>query len=49
MYKTQFRVVLQVIRTLTRESLQVFEPDIWRICAEVGVVVALVREMKKVP
>lgn len=47
--KTRFRETLNQIRTLTRESAEVFEPELKRLCAEAGVAIALVREMKKVP
>jgi hypothetical protein len=47
--KKRFREALQHIRTLTREKPEVFVPEMKRLCAEAGVAVALVREMKKVP
>ncbi len=47
--KKRFKEALQQIRALTREQPEVFEPEMKRLCAEVGVAVALVREMKKVP
>lgn len=47
--KSQFKQALQVIRGLTRQTPEVFEPEMKRLCAEAGVAVALVREMKKVP
>jgi transcriptional regulator with XRE-family HTH domain len=47
--KKRFKDALPKIRTLTREQPAVFEPEIKRLCAEAGVAVALVREMKKVP
>lgn len=47
--KKRFIVALQQIRTLTREKPEVFVPEMKRLCAEAGVAVALVREMKKVP
>jgi addiction module HigA family antidote len=47
--KARFKEVLLQIRGLTRESAEVFEPEMKRLCAETGVAVALVREMKKVP
>lgn len=47
--KARFKLALQQIRELTRESAEVFEPEMKRLCAEAGVAVALVREMKKVP
>lgn len=48
-HRSRFREALIRIRKLTRESAQVFEPEIRRLCAESGVAIALVREMKKVP
>jgi len=47
--KKRFREALQQIRALTREKPEVFVPEMKRLCAEAGVAVALVREMKKVP
>lgn len=47
--KTRFREALNQIRTLTRESVEVFEPELKRLCAAAGVAIALVKEMKKVP
>jgi addiction module HigA family antidote len=47
--KARFREALSRIRGLTREPAQVFEPQMRRLCAEAGVAIALVREMKKVP
>ncbi|MBI5558923.1 MAG: helix-turn-helix domain-containing protein [Deltaproteobacteria bacterium] len=47
--KKKFRDVLQQIRSMTREEPSVFEPEMKRLCAEAGVAIALVREMKKVP
>ena len=47
--KARFKEALQEIRGLTRESAEVFEPEMKRLCAESGVAVALVREMKRVP
>ncbi len=47
--KTRFKKALQTIRGLTRKEPGVFEPEMKRLCAETGVAVALVREMKKVP
>ncbi|MCF6290312.1 MAG: helix-turn-helix domain-containing protein [Desulfobacterales bacterium] len=47
--KKRFKKALQQIRSLTREQPAVFEPEMKRLCAEAGVAVALVREMKKVP
>ena len=47
--KSHFKETLVHIRKLTRESARVFEPEMRRLCAESGVVIALVKEMKKVP
>lgn len=47
--RTRFKVALKYIRNLTREPAQVFEPELKRLCAESGVAIALVKEMKKVP
>ena len=47
--KSRFKLALQQIRPLTRERAEVFGPEMKRICAEAGVAVAFVREMKKVP
>lgn len=47
--KARFKNALTQIRCLTREPAHVFEPEMKRLCAESGVAVALVREMKKVP
>ncbi|VAW36944.1 Antitoxin HigA / unknown domain, partial [hydrothermal vent metagenome] len=47
--KRCFQEALQKIRSLTREQPSVFEPEMKRLCAEAGVAVALVHEMKKVP
>lgn len=47
--KERFNKALKVIRSLTREEPAVFEPEMKRLCAESGVAVALVREVKKVP
>lgn len=47
--KQRFKTALLTIRALTRERAEVFEPELKRICAEAGVAVALVPEMKKVP
>jgi Zn-dependent peptidase ImmA (M78 family) len=38
---------LQTIRGLTREEPEIFEPETKKLCAEAGVVLSLVREMKK--
>lgn len=47
--KILFKEALRKIRGLTCEPAEVFEPEMKRLCAEAGVAVALVREMKKVP
>lgn len=47
--KAAFAAALETIRSLTAEAPQTFEPEMIRLCAEAGVAVALVREMKKVP
>ncbi len=47
--KSLFLQVLHAIRSLTQEKLDKFEPEMRRLCAEAGVAVALVPEMKKVP
>lgn len=47
--KKLFKKALEQIRSLTRESPEVFVPEMKRLCAEAGVAVALVKEMKKVP
>lgn len=47
--KTRFKEALTQIRGLTRGPAEVFEPEVKRLCAEAGVALALVREMKKVP
>jgi hypothetical protein len=47
--KTRFSAALEEIRPLTREESVVFEPRMKQLCANAGVAVALVREMKKVP
>ena len=47
--KKIFKEALQKIRSLTCEQPSIFEPEMKRFCAEAGVAVALVREMKKVP
>ena len=44
-----FRAALKQIRELTREPAQTFEPKMKRLCAESGVAVALLKEMKHVP
>jgi addiction module HigA family antidote len=47
--KTLFKKALTRIRALTPETPDVFVPEMLKLCAEAGVAVALVPEMKKVP
>jgi len=47
--KAGFQKALKEIRGLTRTTPDVFEPEMKRLCAESGVAVTLVPEMKKVP
>jgi len=47
--KNRFKNSLTEIRTLTKKEAKIFEPKMKRLCAEAGVAVALVREMKNVP
>ncbi len=47
--KALFQEALQMIRSLTCEEPEKFEPEMKQLCAEAGVAVALVPEMKKVP
>lgn len=47
--KDRFKAALAQIRSLTTAAPQVFEPEMKRLCAEAGVAVTLVKEMKKVP
>lgn len=47
--KDRFYKALQAIRHLTREEPEVFEPEMKRLCADAGVAVSLVQEMKNVP
>lgn len=47
--KKHFKEALQQIRGLTREQPGVFVPEMKKLCAQSGVAVAFVREMKKVP
>ena len=47
--KVRFKKALKQIRYLIREPAHVFQPEMKRLCAESGVAVAMVREMKKVP
>jgi addiction module HigA family antidote len=44
-----FKNAIQVIRTLTAKDPEVFLDEMRKICAESGVALALVRELKKVP
>jgi transcriptional regulator with XRE-family HTH domain/Zn-dependent peptidase ImmA (M78 family) len=47
--KSSLMQALQMIRSLTREEPAKFEPEMKRLCADAGVAIALVPEMKKVP
>ncbi len=47
--KDRFHDALQTIRNLTRETSAVFEPGMKRLCADAGVALSLVPEMKNVP
>jgi HTH-type transcriptional regulator/antitoxin HigA len=47
--RDRFKAALRQIRNLTREPAQAFESEMKRLCAESGVAVALVKEMKHVP
>ncbi len=47
--KTLFLKALKMIRSLTREEPERFEPEMKRLCAGAGVALALVPEMRKVP
>ncbi|MCE5273254.1 helix-turn-helix domain-containing protein [bacterium] len=47
--KASFKEALKAIRSLTRESPEVFIPEMKRLCAESGVAVVPVPEMKKAP
>jgi HTH-type transcriptional regulator / antitoxin HigA len=47
--KSLFMQALQTIRSLTCEEPEKFEPEMKRLCADAGVAIALVPEMKKVP
>ncbi len=47
--KKKFKQSLKEIHSLTREQPEVFAPEMQRLCAESGVAVVFVREMKKVP
>ncbi|HRS97133.1 MAG TPA: helix-turn-helix domain-containing protein [Smithella sp.] len=48
-HKDTFQEALKKIRSLTREQPEIFVPEMKRLCAESGVALSLVREMKKVP
>ena len=45
----RFKKALSEIRNLTKETPDVFEPEMRRLCAESGVALALVKGIKKVP
>jgi HTH-type transcriptional regulator / antitoxin HigA len=45
----RFREALVKIRSLTRKDVKVFEPAMRELCAEAGVALSFVPEMKKVP
>nr|VFK54908.1 MAG: addiction module antidote protein, HigA family [Candidatus Kentron sp. TUN]VFK58809.1 MAG: addiction module antidote protein, HigA family [Candidatus Kentron sp. TUN]VFK60686.1 MAG: addiction module antidote protein, HigA family [Candidatus Kentron sp. TUN] len=47
--KNRFMAALEEIRTLTRETPEIFEPKMRALCAQAGVAIALVKEMKRVP
>ncbi|MDO9229710.1 MAG: helix-turn-helix domain-containing protein [Syntrophales bacterium] len=47
--RNRFQQALQKIRGLTREEPEIFEPETKKLCAEAGVALSLVREMKKAP
>jgi HTH-type transcriptional regulator / antitoxin HigA len=47
--KSLFIQALRTIRSLTREIPEKFEPEMKRLCADAGVAITLVPEMKKVP
>ncbi len=47
--RASFRKALTRIRSLTKEKQEKFEPALKQLCAETGVAVSLVQEMKKVP
>ncbi len=47
--RNRFQQALQKIRGLTREEPKIFEPETKKLCAEAGVAISLVREMKKAP
>ena len=43
----KFKEALNTIRALTKESPEVFEPELKRLCAEAGVVVVFAKELPK--
>lgn len=45
----KFKEALNKIRLLTKEDPEVFQPELEKLCAEAGVAVVFVQEMKKVP
>ncbi len=47
--KSRFEKNIETIRSLTRTSSEVFQHEMKQLCAEAGVAVAFVKEMKKVP
>ncbi len=47
--RSRFHAALTAIRALTVERAEVFRPEMQRLCAEAGVAVVFVPEMKKVP
>ncbi|NOS76488.1 MAG: helix-turn-helix domain-containing protein [Nitrospira sp.] len=47
--KAKFRSTLEAIRSLTTERAEVFEPQMKKLCAEAGVAVVLVPEIKGAP
>ncbi len=47
--KKRFENALETIRGLTRTSQEVFQPEMKSLCAEAGVAITFVKEMKKVP
>jgi len=47
--RNEFQQALQQIRKLTREAPEVFAPEMKKLCADAGVALSFVREMKKVP
>lgn len=47
--RNRFQQVLKTIRRLTREEPEIFEAEMKKLCAESGVALSLVPEMKKAP